>query len=294
MILVTGTSGFIGKHLLKSLIKKYGKENILALTSKPIDDCNYLLHNNYNFDKNFFINSGYSHIHTIIHAGAYTPKTSKDANNIVKCNSNLNNTTQIILSNLPQLKKFIFLSTIDVYGFENPIKEDSLLAPISLYGQSKLYCEELLKAWASQNNIIYQILRVGHVYGPGEEMYKKIIPITISNIIQSQPVKIYGEGKEIRSFIYISDVVEAILNSILLESSMGVINICSHEQIKIHDLIQKIAFLSQKNTEIKQIETNSSRRDIIFNNDKMKKILFNPKTTLDEGLKREIDYFKSL
>jgi nucleoside-diphosphate-sugar epimerase len=294
MILLTGSSGFIGKHLLKSLIKKYGKENILVLTSKPIDDCTYLLHNNYNFGKDFFIESGYSNIDTIIHAGAFTPKSSKEGNNILKSNSNIKNTTQIITSDLPQLKKFIFLSTLDVYGADIPIREDSLLAPISLYGQSKLYCEELLKVWANQNNIIYQTLRIGHVYGPGEEEYKKIIPITINNIFQSQPVNIYGEGKEIRSFIYIFDVVEAILNSILLDTSIGIINIVGHEQININDLIQKIVLISEKTTEIKRIETNSSGRDIVFDNKKMKEILLNPKTTLDEGLKQEIDYFKSL
>ncbi len=59
MILLTGASGFIGRHLISALIHEYGKDNILALTSAPVNDANYILHNDYNFDVDYFVKSGY-------------------------------------------------------------------------------------------------------------------------------------------------------------------------------------------------------------------------------------------
>jgi nucleoside-diphosphate-sugar epimerase len=74
MILVTGISGFIGKHVLNTLIKKEGASNILALTSAPINNCAYLLHHNYHFELDYFEKAGYHDITTVIHVGAFIPK----------------------------------------------------------------------------------------------------------------------------------------------------------------------------------------------------------------------------
>ena len=92
MILLTGASGFIGKHLLQKLIKKYGKEQVVAFTSKPLAGCNYLLHNNYKFKAGLFKLKGYENIDTVIHAGAFIPKFGKEANNFTLSNSNIINT----------------------------------------------------------------------------------------------------------------------------------------------------------------------------------------------------------
>ena len=88
MILLTGASGFIGKHLLKLLIEKFGEENILALTTNPSVGFPHLLHNNYKFDRDFFVKNGYGNIKTIIHAGAFTPKNKNQVNLIYSSNSN--------------------------------------------------------------------------------------------------------------------------------------------------------------------------------------------------------------
>ena len=92
MILITGVSGFIGKPLLLKLVAKYGKENVIAFTSKEIKDINCLIHGNYMFDKKIFVEKGLEEITTIIHAGAFTPKSNLEANNLELCNSNISNT----------------------------------------------------------------------------------------------------------------------------------------------------------------------------------------------------------
>ena len=294
MILITGASGFIGKHLLNSLIKIYKKEKIVALTSKPINDCKFIIHNNYNFDSDYIIKCGFENIETIIHLGAFIPKAGIDANQIIECNSNIYSTTKLLSSNLPRLKKFIFFSTVDVYANDNPITEKTLLSPSSLYGDSKVYCEQIVSAWASQKNICHQILRIGHVYGAGEEKYKKIIPVTMQRLLSNSPIQIFGDGSEIRSFIYIQDVINAVINVIEIKNYAGIINVVGEEKISIKELVHKIVSISGMNPKIDVIKKTTTSRDLVFSNAKMRELLCIPEVGIKEGLTKEWNYMKNL
>jgi UDP-glucose 4-epimerase len=294
MILLTGTTGYIGSHLLDGLIEIYGSDQIVALTSIPINKCRYLLHNGYNFNKQLFIQEGLANIDTIIHAGAFTPKKSVEGDDILKCNSNILSSTTLLFTDLPEIKNFIFLSAIDVYGDDNPITEKSLINPVSLYAYSKLYCEKLVSVWATKNKISHQILRIGHVYGPGEEKYHKIIPVTMQQILKGDAIQLFGEGKDIRSFIYISDAVQSIINAIKLKNYSGVINIVGNEKITIFELVNKIITIADKPTIIENVKTSSKKRDWIFDNHKMAELLHKPKVKIDEGLRHEWDYMEKL
>ena len=295
MILLTGASGFIGKHLLTQLIQEYGKDFILALTSAPLEESHYLLHNDYNFETDYFIKSGYgTQIDTIIHAGAFTPKRSKETNDVVKCTSNIITADKLLQANLPNLKKIIYLSTLDVYGPAEKISESSQVEPASLYGESKLYVEKMITAWANANEKLHQILRVGHVYGPGEESYQKIIPVTIQKILQEQPLQIWGTGKEIRSFIFIKDVVDAIINASKLDMEVGVINLVSSQKVTIAELVNKLVALSGKDIVPEVMPSATRGRDFIFDNSRMRALLISNETVLDEGLLEEWTYLKNL
>ena len=294
MILITGASGFIGSHLLSSIIEICGQEKILALTSKPTSKCKYLLHNDYFYDDDYFINSGFENIDTILHLGAFIPKSNEASNEVKECNSNITSTARLLTSNLPKLKKFIFFSTIDVYAYDNPITEKTPLSPSSLYGNSKVYCEQMISAWAVKQNICHQILRIGHVYGEGEEKYKKIIPITMQRLLSKTPLQMYGDGSEIRSFIYIQDVIEAVLNVLKFKNYAGIINIVGAENISIKELVNEIILISGVQTKINVIEKTTPTRDLVFNNSKMKKLLFIPKVRIKEGLIKEWSYMKNL
>lgn len=295
MILLTGASGFIGSALLDKLIDKYGSENILALTSKPIDKCNYILHNNYKFDSDDFTKSNFENIDAIIHAGAFTPKKSTEANEYLKCNSNIINTESLLKLKFPNLKRFIFLSTLDVYASGDIINEESLVNPISLYGSSKVYCEKMITSWVTDKNILPQILRVGHVYGPGEESYQKAIPVMIKKILNNENIQIFGSGEDIRSFIYIDNVIDAIISSLDLEKFDGPINIVSERQINIKNLAQLLIETANSDIKLEFIESdNNSRRDLIFDNSKMKRYLLSEEIDIEVGLRNEYNYMKNL
>lgn len=293
MILLTGASGFIGKDLLESLIEKYGGENILALTTNPLKECNFLLHNNYSFNNDIFLKNNYGNIHTLIHAGAFTPKNSNQINLVDASQSNIVNTHKLLQSTLPNLNKIIYLSTIDVYDNTENLSENSLEKPSSLYGFSKLYCEKMIENWGLQNNIDIQILRIGHVYGPGEDLYQKVIPNIINKVLNDEPIQIWGKGNEIRSFIFVKDVVKAILKSVDLESNIGIVNLVSNNSITIEEIVNKIVGISQKDIKIEYLHQNYIGRNYLFDNNKMIKWLLEKETNLEIGLKEEYDYFKN-
>lgn len=292
MILITGASGFIGKHLLKFLIANYGQENIVALTSQSIENVQCVLHNNYRFESDIFINHGFENIETIVHAGSYTPKNGTEINNIHLSNANISSTEALIGAQLPNLKKVIYLSAIDVYDSVSIITEQTAENPVSMYAHSKLYIEKMLQNWAVQENKVLQILRIGHVYGPGEEAYAKLIPETFRKILLNQDLTIWGSGEELRSFIYIDDLVKAITKSIEYKKNLGIINIVGSQPISIINLMEKIKLIANSSVEIEKTEANFKGKNSVFNNEKLLKFLLDKETNLDYGLLSEYQFMK--
>lgn len=294
MILVTGTSGFIGKKLLTALVREYGADHILAFTSKPTSECRYVLHNDYNFESDYLLRFGYSRISTIIHAGAFTPKNVVESNDLVSCTSNISNTLKLLQLKLPELKKIIFLSTLDVYGKSDVINEQSLVQPNSIYGHSKLYCEEMIHRWAKTNHKVFHLLRVGHIYGPGEEAYQKLIPATIKKLLGGQPLQVWGTGNEIRSFLFIDDLILAILKALKFEVDLGIINLVSGSMVTVRELVDILVEISGINASIDILPMTSEGKNLVFDNSKMKMKLGNIETPLRQGLVAEWKYMARL
>jgi len=292
-ILFTGCSGFVGKAVIDEAIKKYSHKSICALSSCPIEGIETVIHNGYEFPESVFIDKGLFDIDTIIHIGAYTPKDQNGANDIKKCNSNIRNTEKLLSVELPNLKSIIFLSAIDVYATANVVSETTPECPISLYGSSKLYCEKMISIFAERKKIRHQILRIGHVFGPGEEKYKKIIPVAILRLLENNIIELFGDGQSIRTFIYINDVVKAILNATELQQSEGVINICGDAQITIECLARTLIEIhGNKNAKIKYLPATVVNRNLVFDNTKLKEKLLNEFTPLVDGLHEEYVFMK--
>ena len=293
MILLTGTSGFIGSNLLDTLLKH--NKDVVALTSKPITKAKYILHNGYNFNFDLIQSAGYGNlIETIVHVGAFTPKNSEQANKIHSCNQNIFNLEKLLDLTLPNLKKVIFLSTLDVYDDTDVVSEETTISPRSLYGYSKIYSEKMITAFAESRGIIGQILRIGHVYGSGEEKYEKLIPETMKRILADEAVDIWGDGTELRSFIYIDDVVKAIINSIYLSQQVGPINVVSENSLSIEKVVKGIIEISGAQVKVNYLPRKGLARNLKFDTQKMKRFLLSTETDMRTGLKIEWNYMMTL
>lgn len=284
---MTGTSGFIGSRLLQTARAMYG-DNVTAFSSHPSEGNHIVYANRTDFSLAPAELALVEDANVLIHAGAFTPKCGTEANQIKSCNSNIAFTEELLALPWRNLKKIIFLSTLDVYNnFDCPISEATLTVPTTLYGMSKLYCERMMSLHAAERGIAIQVLRIGHVYGPGEEQYVKVIPKAIERIIAGGDVELWGEGEELRSFIYISDVVTAILKAVELQEEPGVINVVGGNVISIRDLLEKLIAIGGRQTKIVQQEFSGTRRDLVFDNTKLKRYLLPEESDFTTGLKME-------
>ena len=290
-ILLTGASGFIGGHILTALVKSYGRESITALTSKEISGINCVTYKSVqNFDLN---KTHFDDITHIIHAGAFIPKNSLQASDISSCFESIEYTNELLSYDFNALSRFINISTVDIYSSKNGnLSESSPIKPISLYGSSKLYCEEMVKAFSEQRDVNYINLRIGHVYGPGEEKYKKVLPIAIQNILENKPLELWGDGSDLRSFIFIDDVVQSILNSLKSAVSNIDINIVSGVAISIKDLLNKVIKVSNQSVKVNKRESSHQKRDLVFDNSLLLQTILDKETDLMHGLKIEYEYMK--
>jgi UDP-glucose 4-epimerase len=147
---------------------------------------------------------------------------------------------------------------------------------------------------AAERGIASQVLRIGHVYGPGEEKYAKVIPKAIQNIVAGKDVELWGAGKELRSFIYIEDVVTAILKAAELRGEPGIINVVSGNAISICDLLDKLIAIGNCGTGIVRREFLGATRDLVFDNTKLKRYLLPNEIDFTLGLQAEFRHIELL
>jgi len=300
VILVTGANGFIGTHLVARLSKIAGvKLLLLSRQDKQStqQDVVWLKEELGQLTREYWQTQGISHIDYLFHLGAFIPKVSTEANRINQAVEDNILGTRVLLRSLPgKPDKLVFSSTIDVYAQpENGevLTESSRVSPDALYGASKLFCESLISAWTREGGCDYAILRYGHIYGPGEEQYQKLIPVVIRNLLENQAPVIHGDGRALRDYLYVGDVVEATMRAALIEGSIGPINIVRGESITLKEVVQLLMRLVGSNKGINFLQDKPNGNSLRFDNSVMTKSLGHwPMTRLEEGLVAEVEAFR--
>jgi UDP-glucose 4-epimerase len=292
-ILVTGGAGFIGGYLVDFLLDNHHKVTIYdnlsnsskstlnSLTKKgaqfikgDILDYSNLIKSSKGFDLAIHLAAKIDVVESVLH-----PKKVKDVNvngtvNVLKC---------CIENNI---KKIIFSSSAAVYGDSDvTVTENTKASPLSPYGASKLSAENQIKKMA-KNNLEYVILRLFNIYGKRQNIqYAGVITKFADNISRDSPLVIYGDGKQTRDFVSISDVIDAFDCAIKTNSS-GTYNIASGRSVSINELAKMI--LDMSGGEMK-IEYKSEKKEDIRYSDAdialaRQELGFSPKVGLKEGL----------
>jgi UDP-glucose 4-epimerase len=282
-VFVTGGAGFIGTHLCKQLAPLHkvtvydnfsnsNKENFpvmknITLIVGDILDNSKLLDSMKNHD-------------VVIHLAAKTDVVDSIHNPDNTFQTNVQGSQNVLDScTFNHISKIIVISSASVYQkSDNSIDEASPTEPLSPYGQSKLDMEKI----TMKSKINYIILRLFNVYGNGHT--NGVIANFRKNISDNKPLTIFGDGKAIRDFIHIDNVIDAIILS--MKSVSGIYNIASGNGTSINNLAKLLIQLSGKNSEI--IYKLARDGEIIYsvaNITKSKKELgFYPKISLDVGL----------
>ncbi|MDR2409100.1 MAG: NAD-dependent epimerase/dehydratase family protein [Bacteroidales bacterium] len=292
-ILITGANGFIGKSLLDYLIVNTDiqKKEILLLSSKKHEHFETLIYDR----ESYSIPSIPNNIEGMIHLGAFTPKSSASSNDLYLNLGNIIYTANLLKSVLSRIDRFIFISTLDVYNSNKYIiAEKSPTDPISLYGWSKLYCEQMIIKWCTKQQVPYQILRLGHIYGAGEEAYQKIIPITIKKVLTNQSPVIFSKGEEKRSFLNVKDCARMIWQSYNYPVTESVVNIASNQSYSILEIVNTIIQISGKDLKPEILNQPIAVRDYLFDNTLMRTLFGEEQIKLLDGLREEYKYFANL
>lgn len=291
-ILLTGASGFIGRYLLDYFVTGFGSNNIVLLTSNPIAGIKCIQYKNGELNEaNLKAISAYS-FDCVFHLGAFTPKSGAEAN-LAFPNANNIVFTQRLLKSV-STKKLIFTSTLDVYSPSSGIiDENNITSPQSLYGKSKLFCEDLLIQWGKQSNTVVQILRIGHVYGMGEEVYKKFLPQLINLAITNNPLEIWGDGTDLRAYINVIDVVKAIVKAAELNEFIGPVNVCASQSFQLVEYVKMVEDIIGKKLEVIFKERVGSKVDFKFAVNKMNNYLIKESVDFSAGLTEEIHYLEN-
>ncbi|MEI6093222.1 MAG: NAD(P)-dependent oxidoreductase [bacterium] len=290
-ILVIGANGFIGGHLCHRLFSlSYNVKTLDLCSSNYIGDIS---------DKKFVLDSLQDfNPEYIFHLAAFKERTATMDSFYDAIKVNLIGTLNILSSakNLSGLKKIVVMGTAEEYGFNStPFSEMLRENPVTAYSFSKVCSSHLCSLINSIYDLPVLVLRPSIAYGPGQNI-DMFIPSLIKNILLDKTFDMTS-GEQTRDFIYVDDLVTAMLKAVannMLNS--GIINIGSGEPVKIRDLALKIENMLNKSSLIMLGARDYRKLEIMeyfLDNSKAKKVLnWQPLVSLEEGLKKTIEYYK--
>ena len=248
-VLVLGGSGFIGKNLCRTLVKKGSIVRCLTLNA-PLDDsvledAQQKIEWIYgNFSDNELVKRSLRNIDVVFHLICTTLPASSNNKLQFDLSSNVLPTLNMLeAAKHSDVRKVIFISSGGtVYGMPKrvPISENHDKNPICGYGIHKLTIEKYLHLFNYLYNLDYRVLRLSNPYGKGQisDRPQGVIGNFIHKALRREPLDVWGDGKTVRDYIYIDDAIEALLSIIKYDGPFRIFNIGSGEGHSLLDVIK--------------------------------------------------------
>lgn len=306
-ILITGAAGFLGSHLCDRFVKEgfyvIGMDNLITGDLKNIE---HLFHHKrfefHHHDVTTFVNVP-GKLDYILHFAS--PASPIDYLKIPIQTLKVGSLGTHNLLGLAKAKKarILIASTSEVYGdpLVHPQSEDyfgnvNAISPRGVYDEAKRFQESLTMAYHRVHGLETRIARIFNTYGPRMRLNDgRVIPAFIGQALRDEPLTVFGDGRQTRSFCYVDDQIEGIYR-LLLSNYAAPINIGNPEEISILEFAEEIKKLT------------GSKQKIIFkdlpqddpmqrqpNIARAKKILsWQPKVSRKEGMEATYNYFKHL
>ncbi len=304
-ILITGVAGNIGSYLALSLLnKKYniiGIDNFLTgkkekLPNKSYKNFKFIFGDVNNKSKISNIFRSYK-IKFIFHFAAVVG-VQRTQQFPLKVMNDINGIKNLLdLSVKYKIKRFFYSSSSEIYGepVKLPLHEES--SPLNSripYSVVKNVSENYVKIFQEEFNLSYTIFRFFNTFGPNQSE-DFVIPKFVKLALKNLPIPIYGDGQQTRTFLYIDDNIDTIINC--FEKNLyinDIINVGSNTEYRIVNLAKKIIKLTNSSSKFKYLPAlpRGDMRRRQPNNNKMKKALRRKFFNLNLALQKYINYLK--
>ena len=265
-ILITGAAGFIASNFLNYWVKKYPEDKIIALDilsyASNINSIKSLINKqsihfykgdicDHNLLDEIFDNFEINHI---INFAAETHVDRSISSPSIFLNTNILGTYFLLecfkkyweKNNKPNNWRFLHISTDEVFGSlnleEKPFNEDSPYKPSSPYSASKASSDHLVRAWHDTYSLPTLITNCSNNYGPFQ-FPEKLIPLTITNILRGKNIPIYGNGLNIRDWLFVLDHCSAIETVIQKANPGSTFCIGGNNELKNIEVVEQICHL---------------------------------------------------
>ena len=304
-ILITGGAGFIASSLAESLAQSSEHEitlvdNLLTGKAEFIPNSPFIHFikcdvNKFDDISGVFFKGNFDFV---FHYAAMVG-VARTINNPVKVLEDIDGLRNILnLSKNTGVKRVFFSSSSEVYGEPVEIPQNELTTPLNSrlpYAIVKNLGEAYLKAYHQEYGLEYTIFRFFNTYGP-KQSHDFVITRFINAALNNEDLLVYGDGRQTRTFCYIDDNTQAVQS--IFESNTyinDVVNIGSDQEISILQLAETIISLFGSSSKIVHLppleEGDMTRRKP--DNSKMRQVLGRQLLSLEEGLAKSADYFKS-
>lgn len=303
-ILVTGGAGFIASHITDAFVNE--GHNVVVL-----DDLSSGFEKNINPKAKFvkgnicdkeLVEKLFSEeqFDVINHHAAQMDVRRSVKDPAFDANTNIIGTINLLQNAIKfKVKKFMFASTGGaVYGEQSyfPADENHPTQPRSPYGISKLAVEKYLYFYNAEYGLNYTILRYANIYGPRQNPFGEagVVAIFSTKLLKGEQPIINGSGEQTRDYVFVGDVVKANLLT-LNDSANDIYNVGTGIETNVNQLFHKLNNIIGANKEEKHgpAAPGEQMRSVITSEKLFKKFGWKPSTTLDEGLKLTVDFFRN-
>lgn len=306
-ILVTGGAGFLGSHLCDLLLARgYRVTAVDNLLTGSVDNIAHNVGNpDFRFIKYDVTNYLYldEHVDGIMHFASPASPADYQQYPIPTLKVGALGTHKALGLALQNMAVFLLASTSEVYGDPqvHPQTEDywgnvNPIGPRGVYDEAKRFAEALTMAYHNAHGIDTRIVRIFNTYGPRMRLHDgRAVPEFIYQALTGQPITVFGDGSQTRSFCYVSDEVEGIYR-LYKSGCIEPVNIGNPAEMTVLEFAQTVIRLTNSKSEIVfrplPVDDPAKRQPDIT---RAKKLLdWEPKVSLEEGLKETIAFFKGV
>ena len=306
-LLVTGGLGFIGSNFILKILNENQKNSVVNVDAELFGSNHQNLesvknHENYRFVKGNITNRHLmedliSECDAVVNfaAESFVDRSIADANPFLV--SNIRGTFTILDIIKEQKKRLVQISTDEVFGSLESVtaKENSRFNPSSPYAATKAAAELLVNSYIVTYDCDCVITRCTNNYG-SRQFPEKLIPKALILASQNKKVPIYGEGKNIRDWIFVDDHCEAVYNILLKGKSGESYNISANNEVDNLTIVKKILEILDKPQDLIKSVEDRPGHDFRYSLDSSKvrsKLNWSENTNFDDGLRKTVDWYLS-